>query len=190
LAVDKLDAALRAVNWTGNVESFLNEIVSKEKFAACNLRLAIWSRQFEQVDKGNPALTFVREMQSAGQMIVALTALSLYKPATGSIRTVIETALYYTYFRSHQTELATLLRDEEYYVAKDDIIEFLKRHSVNFKLFQEKVGLLNRLKTSYSSLSAINHGQVPGVWVSSTSLSKTAPNQKTLEKVVRSFVEG
>lgn len=190
MTVDKLDAALHAVNWTGDVETFLNEIASKEKLAAYNLRLAIWSKQFEQVDRGNAALTFVREMQSAGQMIVALTALALYKPAAGSIRTVIETALYYTYFRTHHTELATLLRDEEYFIDKNDIIEFHKRHGVNFKILQEKVGLLNRLKTSYSSLSAIIHGQIPGVWTTLTSLSKTAPNHKTLEKVVRSFAEG
>jgi hypothetical protein len=112
LAVDKLDAALGAVDWSGNVTSFLTKTPVKERLAACNMRLAIWSKQLEQVDKDNPALAFIREMQTAGQMIVALMALALYKPAAGSIRSLMETALYYTFFRTHHTELATLFREK------------------------------------------------------------------------------
>ena len=129
-------------------------------------------------------------MQSAGHMIVALTSLALYKPAASAIRTVIETALYYTYFRTHHTELATLVRDNNYFVDKKAIIDYHKIHTVNFKSFQEKLGLLTRLEDSYNSLSAIVHGQLPGVWTSPSSLSKTVPIQKTRDDVVERFVLG
>lgn len=160
MAVDKLDAALSSVDWAGNVASFLTETEVKEKLAACNVRLAIWSKQLEQADRNNPALAFVREMQSAGQMVVALTALALYKPAASSLRTVIETALYYTYFRTHHCELATLLREKTYFVGKGEIIDYHKLHTDNFKPFQERLGLLALMEQSYSSLSAIVHGQL------------------------------
>jgi hypothetical protein len=190
LAVDKLDAALSAVDWKGNVNSFLTETEVKKKLAACNLRLAIWSKQLEQVDVANPALAFIREMQSAGQMVVALTSLALYKPAASSIRTVIETALYYTYFRTHHSELATLVREKSYFVDKKEIIDFHKLHTVNFKPFQENLGLLTRLESSYSSLSAIVHGQLPGAWSPPSSLSNTAPIKSTQDEVVQRFIEG
>lgn len=122
-------------------------------------------------------------------MVVALTALALYKPAASAIRTVIETALYYSYFRTHLTELETPLRDKDYYVGKGEIVEFHKMHSVEFKIRQEKRGLLNQLKGSYSALSAIVHGQLPGVWTSTTPLSKTVPNDKVRSEVVQRFVD-
>jgi hypothetical protein len=190
VAVDKLEAALKAVDWAGNVRAFLSERLANEKLAACNLRLAIWSKQLEQVDKNNPALTFIREMQSAGQMTVALTSLSLYKPAASSIRTVIETALYYSYFRTHHTELATLIRNKEYYIDKSEIINYHKIHTVEFKSYREHLGLLSRLNEIYSVLSAIVHGQLPGVWTTSSALNNTSPNPNNLIEVVQRFVEG
>jgi hypothetical protein len=189
LAIDKLDAALSAVEWARNVTSFLTETEVKEKLVTCNLRLATWSKQLEQVDKDNPALAFVREMQSAGHMVVALTALALYKPAAGSIRTLVETALYYTYFRTHHCELATLLREKSYFVDKREIIEYHKLHTVNFKDVQQRLGLLTLLEKSYGSLSAIVHGQLPGVWTSTSALKNIAHVHRTCGEVVKKFVE-
>ena len=190
MTTDKLDAALTAVNWNSHVAAFLAQSEIKKSVAACNLRLALWSKQLEQADAKNPALAFIREMQFAGHMVVALTSLALYKPAASSIRTVIETALYYTYFRSHPSELATLLREKTFYLEKKNIIEYHRVHTNNFKPLQEKLGLLARLDKSYGSLSAIVHGQLPGMWSSRTSLGDTAPIEKTMKEVIQRFIDG
>jgi hypothetical protein len=139
---------------------------------------------------GNPALAFIREMQAAGQMVVALTSLALYKPAASSIRTVVETALYYTYFRNHLVELATLVRDKRYFVDKKEIVEYHKLHTEDFKLMQEQFGLLSRLEDCYSTLSAIVHGQLRGVWTSHSSLYNTKQISSVTNDVVQKFVSG
>lgn len=190
MSLDKLDIALNSIKWSDNIKDFLKQNDQKEKLNAINLRLAIWLKQLEQVDRGNPALTFVREMQTAGQMAVALTSLCLYKPAASSIRTVIETALYYTYFRTHPAELSTLIRDKNFYVSKGEIIEYHKIHTDNFRQSQEKMGLLSKLEVSYSLLSSIVHGQLPGIWSQDGSLKNIKPNKATEQQVVQRFSEG
>lgn len=190
MAADKLHAALTGVDWAGNVSSFLADAEAVDKFASINVRLGIWSKQLEQADKGNPALSFIREMQSSGQMAVGLTSLALYKPAASAIRAMIETALYYTYFRVHPAELETLIRDESFYLSKSEILDYHKQHTRSFKSFQEKLGLIVRLEAVYSTLSAIVHGQVPGVWSATASFKGTVQNIKTQNEVLTRFVEG
>jgi hypothetical protein len=63
----KLSLALSAVNWNDHVNIFLSNEASGATLASKNLRLAIWARQFEIADVGNPALCYIREMQVAGQ---------------------------------------------------------------------------------------------------------------------------
>ncbi len=96
----KLNAALTAVDWNKNVATFLAGSGAATSVAQRNLRIAIWARQLENADKGNPALCFVREMQMAGLYVPALLGLALYKPAASSMRTMVEAGLYYTYFRT------------------------------------------------------------------------------------------
>jgi hypothetical protein len=122
----KFKAAISAVDWQKNVDELLADKTSAETLAAANLKLAIWSRQLEGADAGNPALCFVREMQIAGQHVAVLIALALYKPAAGSIRSVLETALYYSYFRTHFSELETLARGMGYYLEKRHVMSFIR----------------------------------------------------------------
>jgi hypothetical protein len=110
MSLTQLGNALDTVDWKKNVAVLLADAKPAEALTVANLRLAIWSKQFEDADAGNPALCFIREMQVAGQHVAVLIALSLYKPAAGSIRSVLETGLYYSYFRSHPAELETLAR--------------------------------------------------------------------------------
>ncbi|MCK4826505.1 hypothetical protein KA005_62765, partial [bacterium] len=137
----KLQKALNAVDWNANVNEFLTNRSLTEAIAQYNLRLAIWSKQLENADKGNPALSFIREMQVAGHYVAILVSLALYKPAAAATRNVLETALYYTYFRTHLSELTTLVRNEDYFIHKSDIIEYHKLHTPNFKEFQSCFGL-------------------------------------------------
>src|SRR5262249_21019388 len=141
-------------------------------------------------ETGNPALAFVREMQAAGHHVAALTALALYKPAAAAMRSMLETALYYTYFRAHPSELATLVRDPRFSVDKTDVIEFHNQHTPEFVTHQQKLGLVARLEQWYGAISAITHGQIPGTWVDHRSLSDVKLIQATLKIVVSRFSEG
>jgi hypothetical protein len=190
MVTDKLAAALGAVKWNDQVSAFLalNEVPTA--YAECNMRLAVWSRQIEEADAGNAALPFLREMQVSGQHVTALAALSLYKAAAASARTVTECALYYIYFRTHRTELSTLLRDRTYFVDKTEIVTYLKKHIPDYQVKQEAVGLLSELAPWYSEISAIVHGQKPGAWSPKTPLKDLAPSTEATVELRDLFCTG
>jgi hypothetical protein len=190
MPASKLNAALSAVDWNKNVTAFLSQKATTEAVANANMRIAIWSKQFENADHGNPALCFVREMQVSGTHVAALVALALYKPAAAAMRAMLETGLYYTYFRTHPSELATLVRDAEYYVDKKEVLEFHKLHSAEFTALQSKLGLVSRLEQWYAEVSAVVHGQIPGTWIEHQALASTAPITTTEKIVVTKFIEG
>jgi hypothetical protein len=163
---DRLIAAVSGVDWAANVKAFANE-PGKETIANHAHRLAVWSRHLEAADKGNPALVFVREMQSQAQCAATLLALAMYKAAAAAMRAMFESALYYTYFRSHHVELQTLVRDPQYYIDKKIIVQFHNAHTPDFKKKQEALGFVSTLDKWYSTISAVIHGQIPGKWVTS-----------------------
>ncbi|RLC13374.1 MAG: hypothetical protein DRI57_16355 [Deltaproteobacteria bacterium] len=183
---EKLKTALSSVDWNANISEFVKETSLTGTIANCNLRLAIWSRQFEETDKGNPALPFIREMQIAGHHTAALTGLALYKPAAAAMRTLLETTLFYTYFRCHPCELATLVRNEDYFVQKSDLLDYHKKHTPEFDDF----GLVGKINKWYRQVSSIVHGQIPGIWTGHESLAQTKHVSELLPVVVDAFQEG
>ena len=185
-----LEEGLNAVDWQQNVADFLAAPNAKDEISKANLRIAIWAKQFEKIDRGNPALCFVREMQLAGHHVAAASAVSLYKCAASSIRNIVETALYYSYFRCHPKELETLVRDSKFYLSKEDILEYHKKHTANFSKFQEKLNFIGKLTPWYSNVSAIVHGQIPGTWIEHKSLSEISHKTTTLDLVVKTFCDG
>jgi hypothetical protein len=190
MSASHLASALTAVDWNANVSAFLKDGTTPVVLAKCNVRIATWAKQFEIIEKGNPALCFVREMQVASHYVSALMALGLYKPAAGAMRTVIETSLYYSYFRHHPSELATLTRDAGFHVSKSDILEYHKAHTPQFVDLQKSVGLLSGMTKWYSTVSAVLHGQLPGTWVTHTSLSEVAYSKPTVKLALDTFVLG
>jgi hypothetical protein len=190
MAVDKLKQALSAVDWNANVAAFLKDSSTRGVMAECNLRLAVWANQFEIVEKNNPALSFVREMQRTGHYVAALTALSLYKPAVAATRTVLESALYYTYFRSHPAELGTLVRDPKFFVQKSGLVEYHKTHTPEFDKVEKRFGLVDRLNDWYSHVSSVVHGEIPGGWAAHPSLAATGYDKRTARDVVHIFRSG
>jgi hypothetical protein len=186
----KLDHALSAVDWNANVKKFLQDTPSVEKIAGANLRIAVWARQFEILDKRNPALCFIRELQIAGHNVAASSALPLYKSAAGSMREMLESALYYSYFRTHHSELATLVRNSDFYISKAELLEYHKCHTPDFSDLQKQLGLVARLNTWYKFTSSIIHGQIPGAWVQHKSLAEIKYVKATLDLVVETYCEG
>lgn len=190
MAANKLTTALGTIDWAQNVTTFLKDVKSTEAIARANLRLAVWAKQLENVDQRNPALCFIREMQVASQHVAVLTALALYEPSAASMRTMLETALYYTYFRTHHTELATLAVDSNFYVGKRELLDYHKNHTIDFNCLQQKLGLLSKLDNWYHRVSSIIHGQIPGDWVEHKSVSEIRHIPSTQSIVVETFTDG
>lgn len=189
MSAEKLSEALKGVDWNANVTAFLKDGAAGEALAAANMRIAVWAKQFENIDKGNPALSFTREMQVAGHHVVALIALALYKPAAAAMRNMVEAALYYTFFRSHPVELASLARNDGYFIGKTEIVEYHKDHTKDFMPLQDKLGLLSRLQDWYGEVSAVIHGQIPGAWIDHASLKDVKLVEKTEKAAVEKFVQ-
>ena len=119
----------------------------------------------------------------------SLASLALYRPAASSLRTVLESSLYYSYFRSHPKELESLARNPDYYLTKQDVLDFHNNHTAAFKQIQSSTGLSSKLNAWYSKTSAIIHGQIPGAWTAHTALAEISHKDKMPELVVDSFEE-
>jgi hypothetical protein len=164
-ATGGLGSALSSVDWGANITQFCANGAIVDGIDKGVMRLAIWSKQFEIIEgKERPAICFIREMQTAGHLAAAAAALGCYKLAASGMRTIVESALYYSYFRVHEAELATLLRDERWYMSKQEILDYHVIHTVGFADLQKKISLSEILNPWYSKLSAVIHGQVPGMW--------------------------
>lgn len=185
-----ISSALSAVNWAGNVAQYCADEDVVERMEAAGLRLAVWSKQFENIEgKVVPAICFVREMQTAGHLTAAAAALGVYKLAASGMRTVVETALYYSYFRVHPVELATLLRDEKWYIGKQEVLDYHAVHTDGFADLQKKLSLAAILNPWYSKMSAIIHGQVPGAWHSQQGIADIKSSKELSQDVAAQFEE-
>jgi hypothetical protein len=190
MSASHLEKALKAVDWNALAKEFLQQTTLRDEVEAANLRLAVWARQIESAEGTSPAVTFIREMQSAGQQVAVLTALGLYKPAAAAMRTMLETAMYFSYFRAHPVELSTLLREPKYFIDKADVVDYHKLHTADFSNLEQRFGLLGRLNTWYSFISSVVHGQIPGGWMRHKSVADLKHDLATLPTVVKTFTEG
>jgi len=187
---DTLPSILEAIDWKANISTAFSEPTSLAKIENALMRIAQWAAQLESADQGNPALSFIRETQVAAHQCAALVGLCLYKAAATSARSMVETVLYYTYFRTHPSELATLVRSEKYYISKSDVLDYHKIHTANFVKYQEQFGLLGDLDSWYSRVSAIVHGQIPGAWNDHSDLSDIKFSTETHNLATECFVSG
>lgn len=181
---------LRSIPWEGNIASAYADVDVLQRVEAAIRRVALWSAQLEGADSGNPALSFIRETQVAAHLSAASIGLCVYKSAASSSRTMLETGLYYSYFRTHPIELSTLVRLDKFYVSKSEILEYHKVHTPHFYKLQEVFGLVSRLEKWYSYTSAIVHGQLPGEWNTYTELSGIHFSEETHKLAVNCFLQG
>jgi hypothetical protein len=185
-----LPAVLRGVDWIANIDAAFKDekILARLEYALH--RIAVWSKQLETADEGNPALCFIREMQVAAQQGVALLGLCVYKAAAASTRTLLETCLYYTYFRTHPEECATLVRDVKYFVTKSEMLEYHRKHTRDFMKYQNLFGLIGNLETWYSNISAVVHGQIPGAWNAHSALQEIGFDPETHSLAAEALLSG
>lgn len=185
-----LSDSLNAIDWQQNIKSSLSFETTEADIQQAALRIAVWSKQLEILDSGNPALSFIREMQISIQNSGALIALCLYKASAASSRALVETCLYYTYFRTHPSELSTLINDPKFYVSKKDIIDYHRVHTSHFKINSEALNFTSDLELWYSKISAVIHGQIPGAWNAHTNLNQISFSKKTHKLAIQTLLQG
>lgn len=189
-ASDFLKSALGAIDSNSLIAEFVSDRAVVECVAdSCEL-LALWCNELISCDPENLACPFLMEIQRASHDVAALLALALYVPAAASMRASCEAALYYSYFRTHSTELATLASCPSYFISKKEIIEFHKDHTVGYQKGHKIFGFPGILDRWYSQTSAIIHGQLPGTWGRRLALADTRHDSIILNTAVTEFRVG
>ncbi|MBB3773306.1 hypothetical protein FHS55_003939 [Angulomicrobium tetraedrale] len=183
-------SVLKSVDWHKNIDAALVNADDLARIESALMRIAVWSKQLEICDKENPALCFIREAQIAAQQAAAILSLCIYKASAASSRALFETCLYYTYFRTHPSELATLVRVDKYYVNKSELIEYHKLHTPNFTKRQEAFDLIGKIEKWYSQVSAVVHGQIPGAWNAHSSLDNISFYKSAHDLALSTFIQG
>lgn len=188
--MSKLKAAMAGMDLAKSADTFFSDAVAVEKLENAAMKIAVLAHQIEKVESGNPAISFIRETQVSSHYTAVLISLGLYKPAAASIRSIFETFQYYTYFRTHPSELATIGRSSGYYIDKRDVLSFHKEHTENFVEKQQSVGLVPRLDKWYTAISAIIHGQLPGVWIHHTSVADIGHSKQVSDSAIQMYCDG
>ncbi|WP_237479795.1 hypothetical protein [Lichenibacterium dinghuense] len=81
------------------------------------------------------------------------------------------------------------MSDPKFYVSKMEIVEFHKTHTPSFSECQAAFGLVGRLQTWYSEMSAVVHGQVPGVWNAHSAIHEIAFSKPTHDRAVAAVMK-
>ncbi len=166
-----LRTELLKVDWKSNIVAALSDANIAGKIDLCAKRNAIWLTQVISAEPGNPAKPFLVEVMALSQQAPALACCGYYRSAVSSARSIVESALYYTFFRSHPLELASLLRDQKYYISKGDVLDFHRQHTLNFNSYQARLDLISSLELWYQKVSAVTHSQIPGAFTGGINLS-------------------
>jgi len=185
-----LKASLSSLDPGARITEFVADASGVTAVASGCERLALWVNTIGSAESDNPSLPFLFEMQRSSHDVAALLASAFYVPAAAAMRSSCETAMYYSFFRSHAVELTTLATDPSYYISKKEILEFHKQHSPAYAKNAREFGFPGILNEWYSRVSAVVHGQLPGAWGRRTSLDKTEHDKKVLAVALRIFTEG
>lgn len=172
--MNNLSTQITSIDWNNNCTQSTQELDLFNKIESASIKLAIWCKIIENVYNKNLALPFIREAQVSMQDFCCLISLGLYKSSASSLRTILESFLYFSYYKDHYVELNSLLNGV--FISKSEILEYHQIHTIHFKNKSQHIGLSNNISILYSELSAIIHGQKPGSWHSSVEISNKCFN--------------
>jgi hypothetical protein len=189
-STDSLRKALAAIDSNKLRNEFLADATVIQAVANGCERVALWSNQLVSAEPDNPAAPFLHEMQRSSHDVAALLSVALYIPAAAAMRTTCETAIYYTYFRNHSAELATLATNPDYYISKAEVLEFHKVHSPSYRMAARTLGFPTELDIWYGKVSAVIHGQVPGAWGRRLALKDTKHEAAVLKLALKMYAQG
>jgi len=185
-----LEKALRAIDYSKLTDEFLAHPLAKEIVTGCAQKISLWSNALRDADPSCLANPFLAEMQRACHDIAALFALALYVPSAAAMRSMAETCLYYTYYRTHSVELVTLASGSDHYISKKEMLEFHKIHTPTYRSHAHAIGIPSKFNDWYSELSSIVHGQLPGKWGKRLSLADTKHSVNTLDDALKKLQDG
>ena len=178
-----INIAISNPKWNENVQAFLKQkTLINGLDTECQL-MARWVVDLYKFDPKCNANGFIFQLLSSSQHVIALASLGLFTPAAGSLRGMLESALYFVYFRTHPTELNTLFRDKDYYIQKSDILQYLNDHIPDYKIKQAALSLNTELNSWYKEVSSVIHAQIPGNWGGPKDLSSTEFNEIYVKNV-------
>jgi hypothetical protein len=181
-----LKKALSAVDWNNNISEFCKSDKRVSRLTSCCYKISLFTHEVSFQDYDNPAVPFLQEMKASAFQAPACLALGLVKPAAGLMRASVESALYYSFFRNHPQELKTLLSKPVYYLTRKKIVDYHLLHTERFGKLDQSFNFVRKLDGWYGEISALVHGQIPGVWTSK-SLANTTPILKDAESPIKLF---
>jgi hypothetical protein len=182
-----LVSTLAEINWVKNISSF-GESIENKKVEDSLLKIAIWANAISDAEDSNPALCFSNEMLASAQTAAMSIALGIYKSSAVAMRSAFESALYYSYFRTHPNELATLAaKNNDWYLTKQEIIAYHQTHTLDFLKLSSEAGITGMHPAWYASMSAIVHSQIPGIWSNQNGITNISFNENLTREASAQF---
>lgn len=182
-----LQDKLAQIDWTAITTNSLKENSGFSDIQASCKVMTTWLNELCELYEGNYALSFLKEAYVSINDYSTSMSIALYKLSAASMRTILESILYYSYFKDHPKELHTLINDSSYYLTRSDILEYHYKHTNNFKVGSRELNLISSMDNFYSEVSAIIHGQIPGVWQPNVKLDNRSHCKKTFNASVEHF---
>jgi len=183
----ELQTKLAQIDWGAIASDSLSEDAGFSEIQVnCKLMTA-WLNELCDMYEGNYALSFLKEAHVSMNDYCTSMSVALYKLSAASMRTILESILYYSYFKDHTKEFHTLINDSSYYLSRTEVLEYHYKHTRNFKEGSKELNLIASMDSFYSEVSAIIHGQIPGVWQPNLTLNSRSHCQKTFNCSVKQF---
>jgi hypothetical protein len=179
-------SVLKNINWNHKRDAFFTDHDGLLILENHHQILAHWSRALETIYSDSPALPFIREAQVSAQDFICVCSLGLYKNSASSIRTIFESTLYFSYFKDHLVELASVTRNK-FHLSRSKIINYHIEHTPNFGNLYSSSNLEQTLDKMYSEVSNIVHSSQPGIWHQSEILGKKEYNKAIAKEAILLF---
>lgn len=183
----ELQNKLAQINWGAIVDDSLNEDSGFSDIQTSCKIITTWLNELCDLYENNYALSFLKEAHVSINDYCTSMSIALYKLSAASMRTILESILYYSYFKDHPKELHTLINDSSYYLTRSDILEYHYKHTHNFKNACKELNLISSMDNFYSEVSAIIHGQIPGVWQPNVNLDNRSHCSQTFSCSIEHF---
>ncbi|MEQ8287050.1 hypothetical protein [Thalassospira sp.] len=178
-----------SIDWNNNIKEIVSDDDVCLKIYDSIKKYSDLCNELKESDESDFSHCFLNEMHFSAQNACILLALGLYKPAASSMRTALESCLYYTYFRTHPSELYTLSTSDKYFISKKEIIDHHKIHTPFFGSKQSLLNLSDKLDKWYSYTSRIIHGQIPKEWNTYSSIKNIEHDNTVLEQCLDKLQE-
>lgn len=131
-------------------------LASAKRLHRATYSLILWRFRLKSLPEHGQV--FIEEIASDALQILPQALMGYGKTTKLLTRGVIENTLRHLYFADHPVEFARMNREKKYFLAIDELLEYLPSHW-DFLETEPKFDAINRLNSLYSELSAGVHGR-------------------------------